>query len=167
MKHTKQRGFTLIEIMIVIGVIGILMAIAIPQFQQYVIKSKRVDAKVALTSLVQLQESFYTNKGNTYTTDLKSKDGLACEHKGICDVKDGNVLSLDGHYILTVESLKGDTAPTANDLLAGFQVRATATGAQKKDDETKCASLALNSKNKKSSKNGAGNENEKEEEECW
>ncbi|MDM8547830.1 type IV pilin protein [Candidatus Venteria ishoeyi] len=134
-----------------------------PQFQQYIIKSKRVDAKVALTSLVQLQESFYTNKGNTYTADLEND--LACKHKGVCSIPTpgGDVLSLDEHYKLTVESVSGGADPDAAALLAGFTIRATATGAQKKDDEKECASLALNSRNQKSAVNGAGEDTD----DCW
>ena len=43
MKIRQQKGFTLIELMIVIAIIGVLAAIAYPSYQQYIIKSKRAD----------------------------------------------------------------------------------------------------------------------------
>lgn len=45
---TRQRGFTLMELMITVAVIGILSAIAYPAYQDYVRKSRRVDAKKCL-----------------------------------------------------------------------------------------------------------------------
>ena len=43
MKIRQQKGFTLIELMIVLAIIGVLAAIAYPSYQQYIIKSKRAD----------------------------------------------------------------------------------------------------------------------------
>ena len=48
----KVEGFTLIELMIVVTIIGILAAITYPSYQNYVRKAKRVEAQTALTELV-------------------------------------------------------------------------------------------------------------------
>jgi len=61
----KQTGFTLIELMIVVAVVGILAAIALPAYQESVAKSKRADAQGALHSLAGSMERFFT-ENNTY-----------------------------------------------------------------------------------------------------
>lgn len=62
------RGFTLIELMIVVAVVGILAAIAYPSYQDSVRKSRRADARAALLELVQFMERNYT-LSNRYDKD--------------------------------------------------------------------------------------------------
>jgi type IV pilus assembly protein PilE len=62
----KQSGVTLIELMVVVLIVGILAAIAMPSYNSYIRKSRRADAKVALTSLAQQYERCYT-RYNKYT----------------------------------------------------------------------------------------------------
>ena len=68
----KNEGFTLIELMIVIAIIGILAAIAIPQFSAYRIRSYNSAADADLRNAATAQEAYYVDK-QTYTnapTDL-------------------------------------------------------------------------------------------------
>ena len=60
-----QKGFTLIELMIVVAVIGILGAIAYPSYQDSVRKGRRAEARAALAELLYQQERYMT-QNNTY-----------------------------------------------------------------------------------------------------
>jgi type IV pilus assembly protein PilE len=64
--HRFNRGFTLIEIMIVIAIIGIVMTIAAPSFTEYLKKGRRTEVAGLLSEQVQLLERFYSQK-NLYT----------------------------------------------------------------------------------------------------
>jgi type IV pilus assembly protein PilA len=74
----KNEGFTLIELMIVIAIIGILAAIAIPQFSAYRVRSFNAAANADLRNAATAQEAYYVDNG-TYTnatTDLTANYGL-------------------------------------------------------------------------------------------
>jgi type IV pilus assembly protein PilE len=60
MDHTKNSGFTLIELMITIGILAIIVGVAIPSYQQYVLESGRADAKTKLLEVAQTMERCFT-----------------------------------------------------------------------------------------------------------
>lgn len=64
-RRQRTRGFTLIELMIVVAIISILGAIAYPSYQEYVRKSRRAEGRTALIELLQQQERYMT-QNNTY-----------------------------------------------------------------------------------------------------
>lgn len=55
----KQKGFTLIELMIVVAIIGILAAVAIPAFMEYMAKGKRSEVKIQLNRLSKASKAYY------------------------------------------------------------------------------------------------------------
>lgn len=62
---TPARGFTLIELMVVVAIVGILAAIAYPAYTNSVIKGKRAEGRTALLSLMQQEERYFT-QNNSY-----------------------------------------------------------------------------------------------------
>lgn len=66
MYRTKRanKGFTLIEVMIVVAILGIIASIALPAYQDSVRKAKRADAQGALLSFANAMERYFTTNGS-------------------------------------------------------------------------------------------------------
>ncbi len=71
-----QRGVTLIELVVVMIIVGILAAVAIPSYRNYVLRSQRSDAKDALLALATQQEKHYL-QCNTYATTSPPRPNCA------------------------------------------------------------------------------------------
>ena len=67
--QTRSRGFTLIELMITVAVVGILAAVAMPAYDSMIRKSRRADAVASLTGMQQSQERWRANNAS-YTDTL-------------------------------------------------------------------------------------------------
>lgn len=65
-QKTKYKGFTLIELMVTVAIIGILAAIVLPSYQTYVLRTHRVTAAACLSEIAQQMERYYTSN-LTYT----------------------------------------------------------------------------------------------------
>jgi len=62
--YGNDKGFTLVELMVVVAIIGILSAVAIPQFQTYQAKSRTAEAKIQLSALYQAEISLMSDYDN-------------------------------------------------------------------------------------------------------
>lgn len=71
----QQSGITLIELMIVVAIIGILAAIALPSYNQYVERTRAADAQGALMSLANALERYHT-QNNTYVGATLGAGGI-------------------------------------------------------------------------------------------
>ena len=65
----KTIGFSLIELLVVIAILAMLAAYALPNYRQYVVKSKRAEAQSKLLEVAGLYEKFYANN-NAYPADM-------------------------------------------------------------------------------------------------
>jgi type IV pilus assembly protein PilE len=115
-----QAGFTLIELMIVIAVLGILAAVAYPSYVESVQKSRRADAQSVLLEAAQLLERFHTENNGSYAAftlpaylQNSPKDGAT------------------KYYTITATGLAAST----------YLLTATPSGAQVGD---RCANLTFN-----------------------
>ena len=66
----KETGFTMIELMIVVAIVGIITTFAIPAYQQYVQEARRSDGQAGALQLIQAQERFFA-ENLRYTIDLR------------------------------------------------------------------------------------------------
>jgi type IV pilus assembly protein PilE len=114
----RQSGFTLIEIMIVVMIVAILAAIAIPQYHKYVVRSHRVDARRALLDLAGREEKIFYST-NTYTSTLADMGSDAATLAG-------------QYYGLSIGNADAKT----------FTITASAVDPQKTEDPG-CATLSI------------------------
>lgn len=103
----KQQGFTLIELMIVVAIIGILAAIAIPAYQDYIIRSK-VTELITAADACKTSVSEYAQSQNTLPADLEASgcSSNATTNITSLDVEDGVIT------VLATTALGGGIAAT-------------------------------------------------------
>ena len=127
---SNRRGFTLIELMIVVAIIAALAAIAYPQYTEHVRRTKRADGKALLNRIAGDQERFFTSRGQ-YTNNLT---GAKPAGLGFADNRSEN-----GCYTATITL-------GANNLSYTLTAAPTSSGpCGNQAADTKCSSLTINS----------------------
>lgn len=135
--YARQRGLTLVELMVVVAVMAIIASVAYPLYTAQVQKSRRADAKVALQEIALAQERFYTING-AYTA------GLATLQLG--------TTSEQGYYNLSITLAGADNEQ--------FTATANAVSTGPQGGDTDCAQFTLNHQGTKTATDGGGTN-------CW
>jgi type IV pilus assembly protein PilE len=100
--HARARGFTLIELMVVVVIVSILMAIALPGYSLYLKKSRRGDAEATLMDIAQ-REQQYLNDARAYAPDPVTLNGGGA---GLVPT------DVSTFYNVTINAPAGATPPT-------------------------------------------------------
>jgi type IV pilus assembly protein PilE len=122
----RKNGFSLIELMIAVGIVAILAAIAIPSYSAYVKRANRTDATRSITLIAQALERCYT-QNFTYAAP--------------CAAAASPVPSLQGYYTIVVNIVPAVVAPPTPET---YNMTATPVLAPQTTDAT-CTTFTLNS----------------------
>lgn len=125
----NSKGFTLIEVMIVVVIVGILASIAYPSYQEYVNRSNRAEGQAFLSDIAARQERYFSQNNAYVTADTdRSKLGLTSNQ------------SANQRYTVSLSSVAND---------GGYTLTATPNFT-----ETRCGNLVLNAKGVRSVSTG-------------
>jgi type IV pilus assembly protein PilE len=114
----KPRGFSLIELMIAVAIVGILVAIAVPSYQNHLRKGRRADAQAFITQVAQRQQQYLLD-ARTY----------ALGGAALAELSLVAPTSVSDHYAVTV-------TPAAPTVPPSFTVTATPTSTVQQPDGT-------------------------------
>ena len=130
----RSKGFTLIELMIVIAIIGILVSVAMPNYRHYVLESQRTDAQAKMLQMIDVQERFNLNNRG-YTTTLNGDPAI--DGDGLDYPTDPVIISFNGNPAFSIRAAdclaSAVIYPDTPDLGRCFRLIATPMGDQVND----------------------------------
>lgn len=148
-----MAGMTLIELMIVVVVVGILAAIAVPSYRNYVMRAQRSDATATLLRVAAAQEKFYL-QNNTYSTDVTAA-GLNLTAAAPLNSE---------HSWYSVAVVAHPDPVFAGDLTRAFQATATAVAGGAQIADTSCRTFTIDHTGRRIAANSGGTDNTAA---CW
>ena len=126
--HVCERGFTLIEVMIVVAIVAILATIALPSYQESVRKSRRADAVLALQR-IQIEQEKFRAECSSYASTIAGT--RSCNDRGLALATS----SSDGYYTLNLPAVVNATTQ--------YTATATAVTGTSQASDTGCTVLTL------------------------
>lgn len=138
--RTRQSGFTLVELMVVVVIVAILASIAYPSYTQYVIRTRRTDAQSIMLQIAALEEKYYT-QCSAYTATVPTGTVASCNGLGMAPG------SISTYYTFTV-------ALSAVALTPPYTITAAPVGGTTQASDP-CGSLTLDAVGTKNATGGA------------
>ena len=136
----SQAGFTLIELMIVIVIVSVLAGIALPAYQDSMIKARRSDAYAALLDMASRQEQHLLDR-STYTLVVENL-GYPVERRSAADT----IVSEEGHYAVSATNCAGvESGPSC------YVLRAAPIAGEGQEEDKLCGEIVLRSNGMKES----------------
>ena len=142
MKKYGTNGFTLIELMIAVIIIGIIAGVAYPNYMKFVTESRRSDATTNLLRIAALQARFYNQCTPVkYAANFGSPQ--SCDGTGTLNANLGaGNATPDGHYTIAIAALPAIQGGTG-DIATSFILTATPAGGQATNDGARCATFTI------------------------